>query len=338
LYSCHSDFRECHGRVCFADRNRLNDDRRRHYSNSWVAGRIVCDKHAANKSTLGGLGPAVGLAYTHTFARRVCDSDADGHADGHADGYTDTYVESKPDANADRNTDSNSHANAGGFAKPDSHADSESDTDAIACLQFESASWKSAGLQLQCSVGRWKKWKMCSMRFGEMKLKIYRMIATKAQCPRLGSKIAVGPDPCPQSGFSLIEICIALVVLMVAMLGVAQAFTYAITYNMGNATRNQALVILQQRAEGIRAAKWTASGIDTLITGGVKADQTVTAPNGGQFKVSLTVDDDPYTDGTQVDAASQLKEITLSVQLVAPSPGWQMAVPATLIMRRSRGN
>jgi prepilin-type N-terminal cleavage/methylation domain-containing protein len=141
-----------------------------------------------------------------------------------------------------------------------------------------------------------------------------------------------------ESGFTLIETTISLVVILIALLGVAQTFTYAITYNLGNATRTQSLVILQQEVEGMRAANWTAAGIDSNLTGGVKADRAVTSPNGGQFRISVTVDDDPYTDGVDIDANTQIKEITITVRLVSPSAGWQFALPTTVVMRRSRGN
>src|SRR5215213_8520026 len=57
-------------------------------------------------------------------------------------------------------------------------------------------------------------------------------------------------------GFTLIEVVIALIIIMIALLGVFSVFTYAITYNAGNKARAQALAILQQEVERYRAAKF----------------------------------------------------------------------------------
>jgi len=156
------------------------------------------------------------------------------------------------------------------------------------------------------------------------------------------------------SGFSILETVVAMVIIMVAMLGALQAINYSILYNAGNATRAQNLAILQQEVERLRAAKFTPAGVDAAalpgdgtcrtdaqrdITGGAKADCTVTAPNGGRFRVSTTVDDNPFG-GTNadVDTTTRIKEITVQVRLDSPTPGWQIAVPAQVVLRRTIGN
>ncbi len=141
-----------------------------------------------------------------------------------------------------------------------------------------------------------------------------------------------------ESGFSLIETTIALVVILVGMLAIAEAFTFAILYNAGNASRNQAVSILQQETEFLRSKKFSPLNTDAELTGGTKAIKYVTAPSGESFSIANTVDDDPFTDGIQVDASSTLKEITVTVSLASPSPGWQTAVPTRVVMRRTRGN
>lgn len=158
-----------------------------------------------------------------------------------------------------------------------------------------------------------------------------------------------------EQGFSLIESIIAMFVLTIALLGVAQAITYSVLHNAGNATRAQNLAILQQEVERMRAAKFTPVGIDREtppgtgpcrsdaqrdIRGGTKTPCTIAAPNGGQFKVSTWVDDNPFngTETYDVDITSRIKEITVEVELVAPTPGWQTAVPARVVLRRTIGN
>jgi len=171
-------------------------------------------------------------------------------------------------------------------------------------------------------------------------------------------------------GFTLVEVVIALLIIMIALLGVFSVFTYAITYNAGNKARAQALAILQQEVERYRAAKFNATPeTDNFtpgdpddgrrdITGGRKADRTVIATNGMSFTVRVSVDnapsvantpDPPNLDIPQNEAyqclspqgdpiVCTLKEITIEVRLAAPNPGWQTAIPVRTVLRRVRGN
>jgi prepilin-type N-terminal cleavage/methylation domain-containing protein len=144
-----------------------------------------------------------------------------------------------------------------------------------------------------------------------------------------------------EEGFTLVETTCALVIILIALLGVAVSFTYAITYNAGNQARVQALAMLQQEVEQIRAAKFTPTVTDPSLTGGVKATRSVLSPTGTHFTIQDTVDNDPFTAGVQDDLAvpnPTLKEITVTTRLEAPSPGWQTAVPATVVLRRTRSN
>jgi prepilin-type N-terminal cleavage/methylation domain-containing protein len=151
-------------------------------------------------------------------------------------------------------------------------------------------------------------------------------------------------------GFSLIEVMIALVIIMIAMLGVFTVFTYAIMYNAGNKSRSEALAVLQQEVERIRAAKFNGTPItDPILQGGVQAQRTVVGSEGSTFTVDVSVDNAPDVAGVQDEAYQCLtpqgtiidctiKEIDVTVRLAAPSPGWQTAVPARVTMRRVRAN
>jgi type II secretory pathway pseudopilin PulG len=157
------------------------------------------------------------------------------------------------------------------------------------------------------------------------------------------------------AGFSILETVVAMVIILIALLGALQAINYSIIYNAGNATRAQNLAILQQEVERLRAAKFTPAGVDSAappgtgpcrtdaqrdITGGVKPNCTVTTSSGGRFLVSTAVDDNPFNGPNtyDVDATARIKEITVQVKLDSPSPGWQMAVPAKVVLRRTIGN
>lgn len=144
-----------------------------------------------------------------------------------------------------------------------------------------------------------------------------------------------------EAGFTLIEAACALVIILIALLGVVFAFTYAVNYNAGNTSRSQALAALQQEVEQLRAAKFTPAVTDSVLTGGVKAERTVTNTSGNSFVIGVEIDNDPFTSGIQNDAAAPnptLKEIRVSARLASPSPGWQTAIPAVIILRRVRAN
>jgi type II secretory pathway pseudopilin PulG len=164
-------------------------------------------------------------------------------------------------------------------------------------------------------------------------------------------------------GFTLIETVIALVVIMIAMLGALQAINYSILYNAGNSTRAVKLAILQQEVERLRAAKFTPTGVDAAplpsggtcrtddqrdISAGAKAACTVTVSDGRNFRIRTWVDNNPFNGaGSPNDANppeppaanhARIKEITVEVELASPSPGWQTAIPARVVLRRTIGN
>lgn len=164
-----------------------------------------------------------------------------------------------------------------------------------------------------------------------------------------------GGNKSGQKGFTLIEVTIAMIIFLVALLGVFVTFTYAVNYNNGNSSRAQALAILQREVELYRSAKFTPNTTDSYtpvlptpddgrrdLTGGVKQTRLVTAANGNRFIVAVIIDDDPFTPNApsspQVDATKTLKEVSITVTLDNPTPGWQTSIPATVVLRRVRAN
>jgi type II secretory pathway pseudopilin PulG len=145
-------------------------------------------------------------------------------------------------------------------------------------------------------------------------------------------------SPSGESGFSLVEAVIALVVFLILVLGIFAVLIYAVNYNMANNTRSKALAVLQQEAENLRTAKFSSTTIDAGLLGGIKTPKTVITDQGERFLVEVIVDDDPFSNGVQVDNGRTLKEIDLTVTPINPTPGWQTAIPAALVIRRVRAN
>jgi len=156
-----------------------------------------------------------------------------------------------------------------------------------------------------------------------------------------------------ESGFSLIEVIIALVILLIAVLGIFAAFTFATTYNAGNSSRSQALSVLQEEVELLRSAKFTPTVTDNYsptdpdngrrdITGGVKALKTVTSKGDSRtYTVETIIDNDPFATGVQNDIqvpTPTLKEITLIVTPKAVNGNWVIAFPTKVVFRRVRAN
>lgn len=153
------------------------------------------------------------------------------------------------------------------------------------------------------------------------------------------------------TGFTLIEVSIAMVIILVALLGVFATFTYAISFNAGNNSRAQALAVLQQEVELLRSAKFTPTVTDSYtpgvpdngkrdIRGGSKAARTVTSADGNRFVVTTEIDNDPSTEAIDStnESTTTIKQISVTVKLDSPTPGWQTSVPATVVLRRVRSN
>lgn len=147
-------------------------------------------------------------------------------------------------------------------------------------------------------------------------------------------------DKQSEKGFSLIEVTIAMVILLIALLGVFITFTYAVNYNTGNNIRAQALAVLQQQTEQLRSAKFTPGVTDSILIGGTKPVQVVQAADGSRYRVAIAVDNNLVTTGIQStnENTTTLKEIIVTVTPEQATSGWQAAIQATVTLRRVRAN
>ena len=116
-----------------------------------------------------------------------------------------------------------------------------------------------------------------------------------------------------ESGFTLIETSIAMVLLMVAGLGVASLFTYSIRYNSGGEDRALAISIAQQQIEQLRSVPYTDAVLN-VSAATVLSPNTVS--NGRTYRVTKTV-----TGSNNSPAGTPtLKTITIRVDPLRP--GW----------------
>ena len=156
-----------------------------------------------------------------------------------------------------------------------------------------------------------------------------------------------------EAGFSLVEMVIALVILMIAVMGVFGAFVYSTKFNRGNSQRSQGLSVFQREIELIRSAKFTPAIVSNVttatptcasaddgrrdITGGLKPAQLRCGVDGTLYLVETTVDDDPFTAGL-VDPLASMKQITLEATPQGADGLWVTANRIRVVLRRVRAN
>ena len=116
-----------------------------------------------------------------------------------------------------------------------------------------------------------------------------------------------------QAGFTLIETSVAMVIMMVAALGVASLFTYSISYNSGGQDRAIAVTVAQQQIEQLRSVPFT----DPLLN---VSGPTVLSPNivsnGRTYQVTKTVT------GSNNNASGTPTLKTITIRVDPRSTGW----------------
>ncbi len=116
-----------------------------------------------------------------------------------------------------------------------------------------------------------------------------------------------------ERGFTLIETSIALVIMMVAGLGVLSLFTYSIGYNSGGNDRAVAISIAQQQIEQLRSAQFTDSILNVSAATVLTPD---TISNGRTYRVTRTVT------GSNNDTGGNPTLKTITIQVDPMSSGW----------------
>lgn len=125
-----------------------------------------------------------------------------------------------------------------------------------------------------------------------------------------------------QRGFTIIETCISLLVLMVAGIGAAALFVHASQYNTGAVDRDGAAAVAQARVEQLRRLPFTNAGLNATAAAGV----TTVVDNGGRSYTVVT---------TIANTTSTLKTITVVVTPQAANGDWAGAGVRLMTLRSS---
>jgi len=135
-----------------------------------------------------------------------------------------------------------------------------------------------------------------------------------------------------ESGFTLLETVISMVLLAIIGLGIASLFAYAASTTSNAGDREMATAVAQQRMEQLRSVPFTDSSLAATQTSGTTTSVTRL---GRQYDVVTTI-----SDTSVVDSNVTLKTITVKVVPTAASASWSTNVSSifgsvTLISERS---
>ena len=141
----------------------------------------------------------------------------------------------------------------------------------------------------------------------------------------------------PQRGFTLLEACIALLLMMVVALGSASLFSFSIYNNSGGSDRATSMAIAQEALERLRSAEFSSTATDATLVGGTMVQNGVVR-DGRTYRLTRTIDDDPTSATLEVNAATNLKSITVAVMPERIGGGWAFGAggTVTLVTQRAR--
>ena len=123
-----------------------------------------------------------------------------------------------------------------------------------------------------------------------------------------------------ERGFTLLETCAALLVMMIGGLGIAAVFTYAIKNNTGSRDRAAALAVAQQQMEQYRNLTF----LDPGLTATVANPTPVTVESAGRtYSVKTTI----------TDTTASLKTITIEVTPLLPDQLWALSSVEVTVQR-----
>jgi len=142
-------------------------------------------------------------------------------------------------------------------------------------------------------------------------------------------------------GFTLIEVVMATVILVILCAGTLSVLSHVSKINTGNNLRAQAQSVLQKKAEYYRSLLFVQSGQDANLNGRNEQNVgTLTSADGIVFNLFVTIDNDPFTANVQTgnDAATKFKEIKIRAVPQTNQPAWLANLNTQLTIQRVRGN
>lgn len=150
-----------------------------------------------------------------------------------------------------------------------------------------------------------------------------------------------------ESGFTIPEVIVAGVIMVIICVGTMETFVYATRMNRGNNLRMQALSVLQQEVEYFRSLQFvpgleTAADLNNhrspdIRAGGPRVRGQRTSADGTVFDLTITVTNlSPSTD----EALVRFKQITITATPVITESGWlsNVNLGTSVTVQRVRAN
>lgn len=156
--------------------------------------------------------------------------------------------------------------------------------------------------------------------------------------PRMSNETRQGDIASAKAdGFSIIEVIIAALIVSVLCIGVLTAFSQVVNINRGNATRLQALQILDSEIDSYKSMSFAVGSVDQRLLAGPPVSRVVTSADGLQFDVSVEISDLPNQTLGQIPLPANvtLKRITISVSRVNGGSEWS-SKPVSMTFLRVR--
>jgi Tfp pilus assembly protein PilV len=96
------------------------------------------------------------------------------------------------------------------------------------------------------------------------------------------------------AGFTILETCVAMLIMLVAVLGSVSIFAYSIKNNSGANDREMAMAVAQRQLEELRNVSFTDASLNETATGGVTSNLTRA---GRPYRVVTTITHSNVVDG-----------------------------------------
>ena len=128
-----------------------------------------------------------------------------------------------------------------------------------------------------------------------------------------------------EGGFTLIETCISMVVMMIAGLAVSSLFVFSLQNNVGGNERALAMAVAQQQLEQLRSVTFE----DATMSAGTST--TTVRSSNHDYTVVKTITDETNPNGSN----KNLRKITITVTPQDGSRGNWTRSPVTLVSLRS---
>ncbi len=119
-----------------------------------------------------------------------------------------------------------------------------------------------------------------------------------------------------EQGFTLVETTIAMLIMMIAGLGMVSLLVYSIGYNSGGNDRAVAISIAQQQLEQVRSVPFSDSTLNVTNSVTTNYGAVATVRDGRTYRVTKTVT------GSNNDTSGNPTFKTVTIRVDPTGPGW----------------